>query len=57
MATQDITNDKIVTGNLRSLDEKQQLSDVVLNSVDDQVNDEFDPKEERAFVRFLTPLL
>jgi hypothetical protein len=50
MATQDITTDKITSGKLSSLDEKQQLSDVVLNSVDDQLNHEIEPKEERAFV-------
>jgi hypothetical protein len=48
MATQDTITDKIASGNLSSLDEKQKFSEVALTSVD--AHHDIDPKEERAFV-------
>jgi hypothetical protein len=48
MATQDITTDKVASGNTSSLDEKQKFADVALTSID--AHHDIDPKEERAFV-------
>jgi hypothetical protein len=56
MTTGDIVTHDVTPENLSGLDEKQKFSEGVVTPVDDQF-EEIDPKEERAFVRFLLFLL
>jgi hypothetical protein len=56
MTTGDIVTHNVTPENLSSLEEKERFSEGVVTPVDDQF-EEIDPKEERAFVRSLFPLL
>jgi hypothetical protein len=62
MTTQDIVTRKVSSGSLgtlnemRKLPEMRKLREVVGTPVDDQFS-EIDPREERAFVRLLLPLM
>jgi hypothetical protein len=58
MATQDINSDEVSQRGTIDIQEVQKLPDAKVASADDddQFNREIDPKEERAFVRFLVSL-
>jgi hypothetical protein len=55
MTTGDIVTHNVTPENLSGHDEKEKFSEGVVTPIDDQF-EEIDPKEERAFVRFLLPL-
>jgi hypothetical protein len=56
ITTGDIVTHNVTPENLSGLDEKEKFYEGVVTPVDDHF-EEFDPKEERAFVRFLFPHL